>query len=404
MDGSRNRRVLFLATVYSHLAHFHLPFLELLQSAGFEVHAAAAPDHLRPAVAAVADQVWDLPFSRRPLHPTNVLALARMVRLLSAQDYALVHVHTPVAAALGRIAAAVQGTRPVVYTAHGFHFWEGAPVQNWMLYFPMEWMLARLTDGLITINPEDQARASTFPVRPGGRVYRTSGVGVDLGEPVSTMAASASLMRLRGDLDVPPGSPVVLSVGELNANKNQRQVLRSMTSVVQRHPDVRWLVAGEGGERSLLEAEARALGLAQHVRFLGFRRDVRDLVLVSDLLVSTSRREGLPLNVLEAMAASRPVVVSETRGHRDLVTHGVNGLVVGLDDHDATSAAMLRLLDNPGEAAAMGRAGYRTAQAYSRAVVREQMRGIYNQILAEHGRESNSRERARARGAYDGRD
>jgi glycosyltransferase involved in cell wall biosynthesis len=294
--------------------------------------------------------------------------------------------------------------KPVVYTAHGFHFWDGAPVQNWMLYFPLEWMLARLTDGLITINPEDHARASTFPVRPGGRVYQTSGVGVDLREAATAVADKSSMIRLRRELGVPPGSPVLLTVGELNANKNQRQVLRSMAAVVKHHPDVRWLIAGEGSERTRLEAEASTWGLAQHIRFLGFRHDIRDLVLVSDLLVSTSRREGLPLNVLEAMAASRPVVVSDTRGHRHLVNHGANGLVVGLDDHDATSTAILRLLDSPDEAAAMGRAGYRTAQAYSRAVVLEQMRDIYDQLLAEHDSLSEGNRRAHARGAYGGRD
>ena len=158
-------KVAYIATVYRHLEAFHLPFMKLLQNKGFVVHAYAAPDYSKEGVKKQGVICHDIPFQRSPFHPENVRAFKMLYNSFKNERFCFIHVHTPVASVLGRIAAKMAGVPCVMYTVHGFHFFSGAPIQNWLLFYPVERWMARWTDYLITINNEDYRRAKHFPVR-----------------------------------------------------------------------------------------------------------------------------------------------------------------------------------------------------------------------------------------------
>ncbi|GJM69130.1 hypothetical protein HMSSN036_13460 [Paenibacillus macerans] len=238
------------------------------------------------------------------------------------ERYELVHVHTPNAGAICRLAAAWAGGGKVLYTAHGFHFYSGAPWRNWLLYYPLERLMARFTDVLITINREDYERAARFPVR--GKAAYLPGVGVDLGEFAPASAAEAA--RLRRELGLAPGDFAILCIAELNGNKNQRQLLEALRELRGRAVPAVLLLAGTGGRERHYRRLAEDLGLREAVRFLGYRKDIPQLLQAADVLALSSRREGLPRALLEGLAAGKPLVATDVRGSRDWPSRGTTAI------------------------------------------------------------------------------
>ncbi|MEW6572387.1 MAG: glycosyltransferase family 4 protein [Bacillota bacterium] len=369
-------KVLFVATVARHLLAFHVPYVRLLQEWGYEVEVACDPAGEEALVAALGVRLHKVPFRRRPLSLQNLRAFLSLRRLFASECYALVHVHTPVAAFITRLVLRLLNFRPVLYTAHGFHFYTGAPLRNWLLYFPMEWIAARWTDGLILVNREDYVRARSLPVR--GDVFILPGIGVDT---VLFAGAAAESSGCREELGLRGETPVVLVVAEFSRVKNHEQVLRAWKKVACEFPDAVLLLAGSGERRPELERLAGMLGLGRHVRFLGFRRDVPRLLAAADIVVLTSKREGLPRVVLEAMAAGKPVVATDVRGSRDLVIDGRTGYLVQLGDVAGTARVLLQLLRDRELRARFGQEGKRRVQEYELAQVRTVMAGIYRRYL-----------------------
>lgn len=321
-------KALLTATVQSHIAQFHEPAIRLLHEHGYEVHVAARDnlDVKEGLTLTSPDRIFDVPFERSPANPRNLLALRQLRTIMRDNDYDIIHCNTPVAGVLTRLAAAPHRRKgaTVVYTAHGFHFFSGAPLLNWVAYYPVERYLARVTDVLVTINKEDYARAARFPA---GTVQYVPGVGVDLQRFREAPAPSSALRR---ELGLADDDFVVLSVGELNDNKNHATVLRAMAQTDT--PRMHYLICGNGPRRGQLEALARELGIDDRVHFLGYRRDIPLVLGMADIFCLPSFREGLPLSVMEAMAAGKPVVCSGIRGSVDLVDPGEGGVIVPAAD------------------------------------------------------------------------
>lgn len=378
------RKAAYIATVYSHLAAFHLPFMADLRQDGVEVHAYAATDHCREDVAAAGFECRDLPFSRRPLSLGNGQALRELVRRLRQEPYDFVHVHTPNAAVVVRLAVWLAGlTAPskarrtrLVYTAHGFHFYRGAPWRNW-LFYPLEWGLARLTDVLVTINREDERRARSFPVR--GHVAYISGVGVEIARYSSPRTDEVG--RWREVLGLSPEDFVILCPAELGRNKNQQQLLAAVRELRRGGVPAILLLAGTGsGEASCRKLAAR-YGVAREVRFLGFRRDMPRLLHAADVVALLSRREGLPKSLLEGMAAGKPLVATDVRGNRDLVAPGRNGYLVPFGDVPATAAALTRLHRDTSLRQRMGEYSRKLAALYDLDEIRREVAAIYTGLI-----------------------
>src|SRR5699024_4412843 len=231
----------------------------------------------------------------------------------------------------------------VLYTAHGFHFCKGAPAINWILYYPMERLLAHYTDTLLTINDEDfhLARKHRFKAK---RIEQMNGIGIDterfypLDKDVKT--------EQRSTCGYKPDDFLLFYAAEFNANKNQRFLLYVMSLLKQSHPNVKLLLAGEGPKLEACRNLAQELGLNGTVTFLGFQKELERLLQLCNIAVAASIREGLPVNVMEAMACGLPVVASDNRGHRELIQNGKNGWVLPDYKPDLFADKVKQLLDS----------------------------------------------------------
>lgn len=378
MEGKEERKVLFVATVYTHLAAFHVPFIRLLQSWGCEVHAAASPAEGRKDEVEEAGAVChDIPFARSLTSSQNWRAYRELRALLGRERYDLIHVHTPVAAWLTRLAAHRSRQGPVLYTAHGFHFFRGAPPTHWLLFYPAERIAARWTDALVVMNGEDLAQARTMGFVEGKNLFLVHGVGVDLAAYAPPHGAREAV---RAELGLRPDDVAVTCVAEFTPRKNHDQLIAAWTEVVRKSQASHLILVGGGRLREHFERRVQRCAIP-NVRFLGFRRDVPTILQASDVLVLVSRHEGLPRSVLEAMAAGLPVVATDVRGNRDLVEDGVNGLLVRVGDVQGLAEALLRLARDPELRRRMGAAGRDKVTDYSLDRVLDEMAAIYRRFL-----------------------
>ncbi|HOL13814.1 MAG TPA: glycosyltransferase, partial [Bacillota bacterium] len=280
MPSNSKKRVLFVATVESHLLNFHIPFMKLLRDKGYEVHVATKLGNRQQEFDDISVIKHHIDFSRSPYSPRVLTSLLQMEKLLRDVRFSLVHVHTPVAAFVTRLACQRTKTHPVLYTAHGFHFYKGAPFKNWLLYYNMEKLAAHWTDGLITINEEDYEVAKRFRLRKDGKLFYVPGVGVDV-EAIQQRAAAADRSAKRRELGIDYKSIVMITVGELNANKNHSQVLRALSKLRRTH--FHYLIVGTGEYELKLKKTVKQLSLQDNVSFLGFRKDIPELLSASDI-------------------------------------------------------------------------------------------------------------------------
>ena len=324
-------------------------------------------------------RVFPISTSRSPLKWGNVKAIGEIRRLVLAEGYDIVHCHTPIAAVCTRLAckkARKKGTR-VIYTAHGFHFYKGAPRKNWMIYYTAEKLCARHTDVLITINREDYDLAQRK--LKAKRVEYVPGVGVDVER---FRSARADRNAKREELGIPADAFLAVSVGELNQNKNHETVLRALAECgVER---IHYAVAGVGNKREELLALAESLGVGDRFHLLGYRSDVAEIYHAADACVFPSIREGLGLAAIEGMACSLPLIVSDNRGTRDYSENGENALVCSWNSVTEFAAA-LRMLEGDGALCRrMGEKNVEIAPKFDQAVAMRKMREIYEKGAKEH--------------------
>jgi glycosyltransferase EpsD len=257
----------------------------------------------------------------------------------------VIHCNTPVGGVITRLAAGKarkRGTK-VYYTAHGFHFYKGAPKKNWIVFYPIEKIFSRMTDKLITITEEDYRLASE---KFHCKTEHIHGVGVD--EERYYPASREEQLKLREELGFTPEQKILLCIGELLPNKNQQMAIHAMQLLVRDFPDAQLLLAGNGPQKEVLEQEIVKSGLQKNVRMLGYCICLEKYQRITDVLLACSKREGLPLNLVEAMLSGTPVVASTNRGHKELVCDGETGFLVAVDDSSSMADRVIKLI-NDGE-------------------------------------------------------
>ncbi|MGJ7045214.1 glycosyltransferase family 4 protein [Thermoanaerobacterium thermosulfurigenes] len=368
------KKILFIATVESHTLNFHIPFIQYFQKKGYEVHVATKLGNRRDELRKLGIVCCDIDFERSPYSFSNLKALNQLIKIMRENKYSLIHVHTPVGAFLGRLAAKITGTKPVIYTAHGFHFYKGASIKNWLIYYTMERLAAHWTDGLITMNDEDYNVAKRFKLRKSNAVFYAHGVGLDIDK--YTISDENKRKQMRKEFGFDEKDIVILTVAELNANKNHKQILDSLIKL-KSLGNVYYLIVGTGEYECYLKKYVEENGLSGKVKLLGFRYNIPDLLNISDIFALTSMREGLPRCIMEAMAAGKPVVATDVRGNRDLVRDGVNGYLVPLDDVNATVDVLQDLIESEDLRKKMGDDGRKIIQDYSIDKVLKEMDEIY---------------------------
>jgi glycosyltransferase involved in cell wall biosynthesis len=347
-------RLLLVTTVPETLQGFLLPFVEHFRGRGFRVDAMAEGVGSCSQCAAAFHRVWDVAWSRNPLDPRNLFTMRRVREVVTRQGYDLVHVHTPVAAFVTRLAlrGLRRGGRPrVIYTAHGFHFYRGGPRLRCATFRALEKLASRWTDYLVVINREDQQAARGM--LPSARVQYMPGIGVDVARYCPQVVAEADVARVRQELQL-GDNPLFLMIAEFNPGKRHRDAVAALAR--QSRPNVRLAFAGTGPLIEPTRRLARALGVADRVHFLGHRDDIPALVRASVAVLLPSEREGLPRSVMEALSLGVPVVGTRIRGIADLLEDGC-GVLVPVGDVVAMAEALTRLLDHPDESREMGRRG-----------------------------------------------
>ena len=370
-------KFLLTATVVkTHVAQFHLPCLKMLKSMGWETAVAAKNDYANPADCVIpgCDRFYPIDFARNPLKPANFKAYRCLQKIIEEEHFDVIHCHTPVAAILTRLAARKarkQGCK-VLYTAHGLHFFKGAPLVNWLLYFPAEWFCAFFTDVLITINQEDYAFAQKHLHAKSVRYVR--GVGVDL-EKFQDHSAERSAVR--ASLDLGDEDFMLLSVAEMTKNKNHKMMLEALAQLPD--PTIHLICAGQGQELENNRSLCDRLGLSDRVQFLGYRKDVPKLYGAADAFLFVSFREGLSLSLMEAMSSRLPSIVTPIRGNTDLITDGKEGLYAQLNPA-SIAAAIGTLRQDPALCRRLGQAAGEKIQAFGLKEVLEEMRKIYEDM------------------------
>lgn len=376
--------LLYLATVPQPIRNFYLPYAAHFRARGWRVAAAAHGAIHEPALAAAFDDVRDVPLFRSVLDWRNYVQGPPAIRRLLDRGYDVVHVHTPIAAFMTRLAARSlpRARRPgVVYTAHGFHFHRGgSPIAN-LLFRTAERFAGRWTDRLVVINEEDELAARTARLVPGQRLVRMPGVGIDPLHYDRAALPPGTTEAARDALGAGPGVPLFVMVGELHPNKRHRDVIDALPRM--RNGDAMLAIIGEGRARASIEALVKRRGLSGRVRLLGFVDDPRPHIAAATALVLASRREGLPRAVMEAMALEVPVIVSRSRGSIELVQGGY-GQVVPVGSVAGLAAAMDATVGNPeGARDVARRARQHVVECYSLTGIIARHEAMYAEVLRE---------------------
>lgn len=368
-------KVLLVATVQSHICQFHKPLVAMLHEHGCEVHVAARNNLAEKNGLKLdfVEQVFDVPFQRSPFSPKNLGAYKQLKKIIDEGNYDVVHCNTPVGGVVGRLAARKarkRGTK-VFYTAHGFHFYQGAPKKNWLIWYPVEKFMCRHTDKLITINEEDyQLARSKFPVE----TCHIHGVGVSVSRYHPHSAEEEEVLRKEESLSAQDF--VVLCTGELNANKDLRTLIDAAVLCRDRIPELKVLLAGNGPLESTLREQISGNHAEGYIRLLGYRTDLERVVPAADVIVSCSHREGLGLNLIEGMLCGKTVIAVENRGHRELVEDGVTGYLIPAGDSRALAEVLVKLYKS-GARQRLGQAGYEKARLYTDQNVKRELKELY---------------------------
>lgn len=375
--------MLIVATVAGMIEDFILPFISHYRNLDWQVDGVALDITSNSACTATLNSVWDVPWSRNPLDPRNLINAVPCIQEIVVQgNYDLVHVHSPVAAFVARYAISqlkMKQKPRVIYTAHGFHFHQqGNPLTN-LLFLNLERLAGKWTDCLITINREDEAAARKHHLLPDSRIFYTPGIGLELDKYARHQVSQSQTEAIRQELQLKTEDILLLTVAEFMPRKRHRDQLLALKQL--NRPEVHLALAGDGDTRPEIEHLAQKLGLSQQVHFLGFRYDIPALICASKALLLTSGREGLPRSIMEAFCAATPVIGTKIRGIQDLLVDDC-GLLVEVGDIKALSQAIAHMIDHPQQAAKMGANGRQKIAMYDVQNIIEQYTQIYDRALA----------------------
>ena len=374
MWGRKMKKVLFTATVDSHILHFHIPYLQYFHEQGYEVHVATNGTEEIP----FCDVKHTVSFERSPFKANNIKAIKQLKEIIDKEKFNIIHCHTPMGSVVTRLAAKQARKKyntKVMYTAHGFHFFKGAPILNWILFYPVEKWLSKYTDCLITINEEDYTLAKNkFHAK---KVELVHGVGVDEKKFQLNMSEEEK-HNLRKQLGLQDDDFVLIYVAELNKNKNQMMLIQTMQQITDK--TIKLLLVGKGELQEYYKQQVKQMHLDKNIIYTGYRKDIPQLLKISDLCVATSKREGLPVNIIEAMMSGLPIIATNCRGHRDLIKNEKNGYILEINDIQGLQECILKLYNEEKLRKNMGKTGEKSAQQYLLKNIQDKMKKIYNEV------------------------
>lgn len=378
------KKVLMLASVASMIDQFNMDNIKILQELGYDVDVACnflignTCSHekvleLKKTLGDLSADCYQVDFTR---NVTNIkqdwVAYQQVKKIVNDNEYAFIHCHSPIGGVIGRMVGKVTRTR-VIYTAHGFHFYLGAPKKNWIMYYPIEKLLSYWTDAIVTITKEDYERAKKR--LSAKKVYYLPGVGINLNEFKFDVEKRRAV---RGKLSLKEDDVVIFSVGELNHNKNHRAIIQILQKI--NNKNIHYFIAGEGCLREDLQRMIDDALLTNQIHLLGFRKDVSELLQAADVFVLPSLREGLNVSMMEAMSSSLPCICNKIRGNTDLIEHDKGGYILDISAEEEWEKRICQITSNRKLRQEMGDFNRKKMQAFSIDVVNATMKSIYQEI------------------------
>lgn len=371
-----------VTSVASMISQFNLPNIKLLIEMGYVV--TVATNFTEPGNIPVESSKklmsdlnsWgvdtiDIPFARSPLRKDNVSAFKILEKIILEGNFNKIHCQTPIGGALTRFVKMKNRNigAEIIYTAHGFHFYKGAPIKKWIIFYTIEKLLSRYTDKLITINEEDYNYSKKMKAKEN--IY-VPGVGINLEK--FTVSSPSEIANKRKELNIPDNNLVLLSIGELSDRKNHRVVIESLklfSSI-----NITYLICGQGYLLEDLEDLVKDYKLEDNVKFLGFRNDINEICNAADIFIFPSIHEGLPVSVMEAMACGLPVVGSKIRGNTDLIVQDKGGYL-GKNSPEFYYESIKKYINNPNLAEVQGEYNLDKIKNFSINKVMDSMKQIY---------------------------
>lgn len=321
------KKALFVATITGHINYFHLPYLQMLKENSYKVFVASGDDK---KVVNFCDEKYKISIKRAPYNFKNIIAIKQLRNIINKEKFDIIHCHTPMGATITRIAAKKArkkyGTR-VIYTAHGFHFYKGAPKKNWLIFYPIEKYLSKYTDTLITINKEDYELARTHFNKRCKDIQYVPGVGIDTSK-FNIALSNKEKIKIKNSIGLKENDFVLACVARMDKNKNQIFLIECMKEIIKKNNTMHLLLIGPDELNGYYQSQAKYYNIEKNIHFLGKRDDISRILQIVNIVVSASKREGLPVNIMEALASNIPVVALNCRGMQDLITNGKNGYIV----------------------------------------------------------------------------
>lgn len=375
------KKILFISNISKRITNFTIPSILASTKLGYEFHLASNQiDFINDTEFYIKTHHLDI--ERNPLSIKNIRVLFKLIRLIKREKYDVIHCNTPVGGILGRIAGKVCRVERIIYSAHGFHFYKGAPLIN-KIYKFIEWFLSKETDAIITMNAEDYDAAKRF--KKDTNVYFINGVGVDTSEYGLQKINSVEYRKsLKLDID----DIILISMGDLIKRKNYKLSIEVIKLL--NNPKVHLLICGCGSQLNSLHQQAIRLGIESQIHFLGFRKDIKELLNISDIFLFTSSQEGLPRSLMEAMASGLPCIVSKIRGNIDLIEDGKGGYLCDLKDKHGFVTNLNCLIKDKNLRRSMGIRNKETIKNYDIKKICIDMENIYRNELIEK-KKSNTR-------------
>jgi glycosyltransferase EpsD len=370
-------KILYVTTISDTVNAFLIPHIKLLLEAGHQVDVAFnTVQKESEELIKLGCKIHSIDFQRLPIKIDNYKSFKKIKKLVLQEGYDLIHTHTPIAAFLTRLACRNIPNLKMLYTAHGFHFFKGAPIKNWLIFYPIEKIAAKWTDIIITINEEDYISAKKMRLRMVDSVYKVHGVGVNFNKfKPQTCEKKKDLRKQYGYSDE---EFILICVAELNYNKHQDLLINAVSLLKNKIPNIKLLLVGEGSLKEKYKEDVKNLGLEKNINFLGYISDVPNLLMIADVLISASRREGLPVSVMEAMATGLPIVCSSVRGNSDLIENGKGGYLIDPENVEGFSDAIKRLLEDKYLCEQMGAYNIQMINYYDIVNVKQEIAKIYS--------------------------
>lgn len=370
------KKILFVANVAKeHILKFHVPTIKLLKEKGWRVDVACSGEEDVP----YCDEQFRMCYKRNPLSIKTIQGTFQLRKIINTEGYDVISCHTPTGGIVARFATVGMKKKPyLIYTAHGFHFYKGASLINWLVYFPIEWLLSYFTDELVVINSEDYDNALKFKMGMK-KLTLLQGMGVDqtkFSEPVDLSQKN----NKRKELNIPENEIVFTYVAEIIKNKNQQVLLKALKEYREKTGKGILLLVGPIHDNGSCQQKAVELGIQEYVIFTGWRNDIHEILASSDICVASSIREGLGLNLIEAQYTGIPVIASNNRGHRDIISDGENGLLVGCNDSQGFAKAMFYLSCDSKLCDKLITSAFQSASAFSKENSLKNIEKIYDAI------------------------